>query len=72
MNWDTVKGNAQQLKGQLKSKWAKLTDDDFKLLEGKADDFFGRVQQRMGIARDKAEAEIDALLAQINKNQRPS
>ena len=28
MNWDQVAGNWKQLKGQVKEKWGKLTDDD--------------------------------------------
>ena len=30
MNWDRVQGEWKQLSSQVKSKWAKLTDDDLK------------------------------------------
>jgi uncharacterized protein YjbJ (UPF0337 family) len=30
MNWDTIRGNWNQAKGELKVKWGKLTDDDLR------------------------------------------
>ena len=29
MNWDRIEGNWKQMKGALKEKWGKLTDDEF-------------------------------------------
>lgn len=75
MNWDVIKGNAKQLSGVVKQKWGKLTDDDVKLLGGKSEEFFGRLQERMGIARDVAERELDEMLKKISPqrgNQNPS
>jgi uncharacterized protein YjbJ (UPF0337 family) len=73
MNWDIVKGNAKQLSGIVKQKWGKLTDDDVALLSGKSDEFFGRVQERMGIGRERAEQELDEMLRSVQgKQARPS
>jgi uncharacterized protein YjbJ (UPF0337 family) len=35
MNWEHVQGQWSQLKGELKSKWGKLTDDDLKFVGGR-------------------------------------
>ena len=35
MNTQALKGTWEQIKGTLKEKYAKLTDDDLKLAEGK-------------------------------------
>ena len=35
MNSDTISGNWKQMKGKMKEQWGKLTDDDFKVIEGK-------------------------------------
>lgn len=59
MNWDIVQGNWLQLKGSVKEKWADLTDDDIKKLDGKKDQLSGVLQERYGIARDEAERQID-------------
>lgn len=66
MNWEQVKGNATQIGGQLKQKWAKLTDDDLMLLEGKKDVFIGKLQERSGLAKEEAEKQFDALLGTID------
>jgi uncharacterized protein YjbJ (UPF0337 family) len=66
MNWDRVRGEAKQLGGLLKQKWAKLTDDDLLLLEGKKEVFLGRLQQRSGLAKDEVEKQFDALLSNLD------
>ncbi len=55
MNTDTIKGDWKQMKGKIKQKWAKLTDDDIQFIEGKRDEASGILQKRYGIARDEAE-----------------
>ena len=59
MNWDHIKGNWKQFTGQLKSKWGKLTDDDWTLVGGKKDALVGKLQERYGYQRDRAEKEVD-------------
>lgn len=59
MNTDTIAGNWKQMKGKIKEKWGKLTDDDFTVLEGHRDQLAGRLQERYGMARDMAEKEAD-------------
>lgn len=47
-----VKGKLNEWKGKLKQQYADLTDDDLKYEEGKDDEFWGRVQQKTGKAKD--------------------
>lgn len=58
MNQDIIKGRWSQLQGKLKEKWGKLTDDDVNRLEGHRDYLVGKVQERYGIARDKADTQV--------------
>jgi uncharacterized protein YjbJ (UPF0337 family) len=58
MNEDTIKGQWKQLRGKLKSRWGKLTDDDLDTASGNAEYLAGRIQERYGIARDEAEKQI--------------
>jgi uncharacterized protein YjbJ (UPF0337 family) len=60
MNNDRIAGNWKQLTGKVKEQWGKLTDDDLTVIEGKRDQLVGRVQERYGIAKDKAEEEVSA------------
>jgi uncharacterized protein YjbJ (UPF0337 family) len=58
MNQDIIKGKWSQLSGKLKEKWGKLTDDDVNMLDGHRDYLLGKLQERYGIAKEKAEVQI--------------
>jgi uncharacterized protein YjbJ (UPF0337 family) len=60
MNDDIFKGKWLQLKGQIKEKWGKLTDDDIDQIGGQKDQLLGRIQERYGYAKDEASREVDA------------
>ena len=53
-----IKGDWNIVKGTLKQKWAKLTDDDLQYLEGKEDELLGRIQKRTGETREAVEKAI--------------
>ena len=59
MNSDQIAGNWKQLKGSVKEKWGKLTDDDLEVIAGKRDQFVGKVQEKYGIVKEMAEKEVD-------------
>ncbi len=65
MNWDRVQGEWKQLSAQVKSKWAKLTDDDLKDVGAKKDALVGKLQERYGVLRDEAEKQVDEWLAKL-------
>jgi uncharacterized protein YjbJ (UPF0337 family) len=70
LNWDTIQGQWTHLKGEAKSQWAKLTDDDLKLAGAHKDKLIGKIQERYGVLRDDAERQVDAWLTKIeNKIQ---
>jgi uncharacterized protein YjbJ (UPF0337 family) len=52
MNAQLLKGNWEQMKGTLKQKYAKLTDDDLKYVEGKEEELFGKLQKKLGLTRE--------------------
>ena len=58
MNEDIFGGNWMQFKGKVKEQWGKLTDDDLDVIAGKRDQLLGRLQERYGYARDRAEEEL--------------
>ena len=63
MNTDILQGRWQQLKGQALTKWGKLTNDDIDMIEGERERLVGKIRERYGLARDKAEREVDDWLA---------
>lgn len=59
MNWDIIEGKWEQMKGEAQQQWGKLTGDDMDRARGNRDELVGRLQERYGWAREKAENEVD-------------
>ena len=59
MNRDIVAGKWQQMKGQIKEQWGKLTDDDLQKVEGRFDRLVGVLRERYGYAREEAERQLN-------------
>ncbi|MEQ8036514.1 CsbD family protein [Xanthomonas sp. WHRI 6106] len=60
MNTEIISGKWTQLKGKMQAKWGDLTDDDFKVAEGNAEYLQGKLQERYGWDRDRAQTEVRA------------
>jgi len=58
MNTDIFEGKWKQLKGQVKVRWGKLTDDDLDVAEGHSQYLAGKLQERYGLTKEKAEEYI--------------
>jgi uncharacterized protein YjbJ (UPF0337 family) len=65
MNWDRIQGEWKQMTSHIKSKWAKLTDEDLTAVSAKKDQLVGKIQERYGILRDEAEKQVDEWLAKM-------
>ncbi|CAD0006367.1 CsbD family protein [Flavobacterium salmonis] len=53
MNTTEIKGNWNEFKGRLKQKYADLTDDDLLYEEGKEDEIYGKIQQKLGKTKEE-------------------
>jgi uncharacterized protein YjbJ (UPF0337 family) len=82
MNWEQVQGQWKQLKGKLKMKWGRLTDDDLDVIAGQKDILVGKIQERYGLKKEEAlrqveewnstlgEERVDETAAERNRNVR--
>jgi uncharacterized protein YjbJ (UPF0337 family) len=61
MNKLMIKGNWNELKGKLKQKYAKLSDNDLVYAEGKEDELLGRLQKVTGKTKEDLVNEINKL-----------
>jgi uncharacterized protein YjbJ (UPF0337 family) len=59
MNSDQMAGKWKQMKGAVKTKWGKLTDDDLDVINGQKEQLVGRIQERYGIAKEEAQRQVD-------------
>lgn len=66
MNTDQMEGKWKQIKGSVRERWGKLTDNDIDVIGGRKDKLIGVLQERYGIAREDAEKQFDAWYATLN------
>ncbi len=57
-----LKGNWNELKGKLKKSYAELTDNDLLYEEGREDELYGRLQQKLG----KSKEEVKRMISDLN------
>ncbi|MCB1114788.1 MAG: CsbD family protein [Chlamydiia bacterium] len=66
MNEDQLKGRWNELKGKVKERWGRLTDDELTQISGKKEQLLGKIQTKYGIARDRAEKELRRFLDSLS------
>lgn len=59
MNKDIIKGKWNQIKGEAKSQWGKLTDDELDQIDGNYDKMVGKLQEKYGYQKEQAEKEAE-------------
>jgi uncharacterized protein YjbJ (UPF0337 family) len=62
MNKEILKGKWLQVKGDIRTRWGKLTDDEVDQIQGDAEKFLGMLQERYGYRREQAEKELNEFL----------
>jgi uncharacterized protein YjbJ (UPF0337 family) len=64
MNSDQFQGKWKQMKGSVKERWGKLTDDDIDIINGRNDQLVGKIQERYGIAKEEAQRQVEEWMRQ--------
>ena len=59
MNSDQLQGKWKQMKGTVKERWGKLTDDDVDIINGRSDQLVGKIQEQYGVAKEDAQRQVD-------------
>jgi uncharacterized protein YjbJ (UPF0337 family) len=62
MNKDILSGLWKQAKGEVKQTWGELTDDEINQIDGQRDKLIGKLQEKYGYTRERAEAEVDRFI----------
>ena len=57
----TYKGEWNEVKGRLKQAYGQLTDDDLIYADGKDDELLGRLQKKLGKAKDEVRRVIERI-----------
>lgn len=65
MNTDIFEGKWKQIKGDVQARWGKLTNDDLDVVEGNSTYLAGKLQERYGLTKEKAENEINRFYSDL-------
>ena len=71
MNQDVFKGKWMQLKGEVRTQWGKLTNDDLDQIQGNTEKLVGKLQERYGYARERAQEEYDNFIKRYDQPVTP-
>ena len=66
MDSNDLQGKWNKLKGEIRSQWGKLTDDDIERIAGNKDRLIGILQERYGYVWDEARQRVDGYLDDYN------
>jgi uncharacterized protein YjbJ (UPF0337 family) len=59
MNRDQIEGNWKNIKGKVKERWGKLTDDDLTAIDGKREQLVGKLQEKYGDTTEDIKRQVD-------------
>ncbi|ACR11087.1 CsbD family protein [Teredinibacter turnerae] len=62
MNSDQFSGQWHQIKGGIRAKWGKLTDDDMEMVQGNREKLVGKIQSRYGKTKEEAKSEVNSYI----------
>jgi uncharacterized protein YjbJ (UPF0337 family) len=63
---DVLAGRWKQLRGELRSWWGRLTEDDLEQIGGQQDKLIGRLQERYGYTRERAQQDVERRLQEYH------
>ena len=72
MNTDIFEGQWRQMRGELRSWWGRLSDNDFETIAGKKDRLIGMLQEKYGYTREAAQQEMDRHFREYDDRARTS
>lgn len=67
MNWTQLEGKWTQLKAEAKTQWGKLTEDDLTYVSGHREKLVGKLQERYGLLRDRAQKDVDEWFEKVGQ-----
>lgn len=63
-----IKADLKQLKGKIKKKWGRLSNDEIDAMKGNWDILVGKLVEHYGMVKDKAQHEVKDFVEAVNEN----
>ena len=65
MNEDILKGKWTELKGEIRSKWGNMTDDELDKSNGNVVSIIGLIQQKYGAKKEEVQEQMNGIMAKF-------
>ncbi len=59
MNWTQIESKWEQLKGDAKAEWGRLTETDLQAIRGNRDQLVGKIVERYGVLKASAQKDVE-------------
>ncbi len=67
INEETLKGKWNEIKGEIRTKWGNLTEDELEKSKGNMTSIAGLIQQRYGESKERVEEVLQKVLARFSE-----
>ena len=66
-NEEIVKGKWKEIKGEIKTLWGKMTDDDLEKTSGNLTSVAGIIQQRYGEKKEEIQEKLHGIVSKLSE-----
>lgn len=67
LNEDTIKGKWNEIKGEIRTQWGNMTEDELEKSSGNMTSIAGLIQQRYGAKKEEVQAKLEGILAKFSQ-----
>ena len=67
INEQMIKGKWKEIKGEIKTQWGKMTDDELEKNSGNLTTIAGLIQQRYGSKKEEVQEKLHKIAAKFSK-----
>ena len=67
INEEVFKGKWNEIKGEIRTKWGKMTDDELEQSKGNVRSIAGLIQQRYGAKKEEVDGALEKIVARFSQ-----
>ena len=66
MNTEEIKGKWTEIKGEIRTQWGKMTEDELETSSGNMTSIAGLIQQRYGAKKEEVQDKLNSILEKFS------
>lgn len=67
LNEETIKGKWKEIKGEIRTQWGNMTEDELEKSSGNITSIAGLIQQRYGAKKEEVQEKLNNILAKFSQ-----